>query len=309
MAKKIWTDARNQQLIAMYESKKYSTREIATGLGVSQRTIYNRLEPLELSPATLPRRHRAPVKFDFSETERDDILRLHAEGKKNTEIARLLRRTIGPVRRVCAELGLRTSNFKPVIIGEKFGFLKVVGLMPPKKTYKGHNESKCIVECHCGNRKEVFNYNLRSGNTATCGCKLHLLNTETPYLRIFHGYFSGAKSRGLEWELNIAQIKYLVHRQCFYCRTDSSNNLRGRNHQGRSNYRAELAYMGIDRVDSAKGYSPGNVLPACKMCNRAKSNASLPDFVAWLKRLGSNLDEKEILREAVDVGRELEEVG
>jgi hypothetical protein len=55
-------------------------------------------------------------------------------------------------------------------------------------------------------------------------------------------------------------------------------------------------------------YTPGNVLPACKMCNRAKSNAFLGNFAAWLKRLGSDLDESKILNEAVRLGDELEKL-
>lgn len=298
MAKKVWTDAHTRQLIEMYESKQFSTREMAATLGVTQRTIYNRLGPMNLDTTSLPRRHHAPVKFEFSQAEKTKILNLHAEGKYFSEIAKALGRTIMPIRRICAELGLTTSNFKSVKVGDCFGYLRVVAHAPAQKTYKGHYESKCIVECHCGNQKEAFNSALRSGNTRTCGCKSHLLNPETPYIRIFHSYMNSAKSRKLEMNLNIAQIRYLVHMRCFYCQTEVSNYMKGR----------MLAYVGIDRVDSSGHYSPGNVLPACKTCNRAKSDTSLSDFVAWLRRLGSRLDESKILQGATELGHILEEL-
>jgi hypothetical protein len=306
MAKKVWTDAHTRQLIEMYESKQFSTREMAATLGVTQRTIYNRLGPMNLDTTSLPRRHHAPVKFEFSQAEKTKILNLHAEGKYFSEIAKALGRTIMPIRRICAELGLTTSNFKSVKVGDRFGYLRVVAHAPAQKIYKGHYESKCIVECHCGNQKEAFNSALRSGNTKTCGCKDHLLNPDTPYVRIFHGYLSGAESRGLELKLNLDQIKYLVHQRCFYCQTASSNRVEWRT-QGRSNNKTSLKYMGIDRVNSAGHYVPGNVLPACKMCNRAKSNASLSEFVAWLNRLGSEMNEQEILNAAAQIGRILKD--
>lgn len=298
MAKKVRTDARNQKLIAMYESKKFSTKEMANTLGVTQRTIYNRLYSMNLSTTCLPRRHRAPVKFDFSVAERKEIVRLHNEGRYFTEIAKALGRTIMPVRRICAELGLKTSNSRRIPVGRKFGYLTVISEAAPKLNYQGHMESRSIVRCHCGKEKPVPNFALLSGNTRTCGCKIHLLNPETPYIRIFHSYMNGAKSRKLEMNLNIAQIKYLVHMRCFYCRAEVSNYMRGR----------MLAYVGIDRVDSSGHYSPGNVLPACKTCNRAKSDSSLSDFVAWLRRLGSILDESKILQGAAELGHILEEL-
>jgi hypothetical protein len=306
MADKVRTKKHQRKFIELYESRRFNTREMAIELGVTQRTVYNWLESMNLSSEVLPRRHRAPLKFEFSQAEKDEILRMHAEGKYFTEIARALGRTIMPVRRICTELGLRTSNFKQITIGEKFGYLTVVARAPVQKTYKGHFESRCVVECHCGKRKEVFSYNLRSGNTKTCGCKDHLLNPDTPYIRIFHGYLSGAESRGLELKLNLDQIKYLVHQRCFYCQTASSNRVEWRT-QGRSNNKTSLKYMGIDRVNSAGHYAPGNVLPACKMCNRAKSNASLSEFVAWLNRLGSEMNEQEILKAAARIGRILKD--
>lgn len=298
MAKKVWTDARTRQLIEMYESKQFSTREMAIRLGVTQRTIYNRLGPMNLDTTSLPRRHRAPVKFEFSQAEKAKILNLHAEGKYFSEIAKALGRTIMPVRRICAELGLQTSNSKHVKTGAQFGYLTVISPASAKLNYQGHMESRCVVRCHCGKEKIVSNFNLRTGNTRTCGCKIHLLNPETPYIRIFHSYMSSAKSRRLEMNLNITQIKHLVHMRCFYCRAEVSNYMKGR----------MLAYVGIDRVDSAGHYSPGNVLPACKTCNRAKSDASLSDFVAWLRRLGSSLDESKILQGATELGHILEEI-
>jgi len=302
MAKKVWTNRHARQFDEMFESKQFSTREMAAKLGVTQRTIYNRLEALNLRPTDLPRRHRAPKKFEFSEAEKRTIVRLAQEGEKVTQIlVKLnqehgLNRTLEPLRRTFRELGLESSPFKPVKIGAKFGYLEVVRLANPRKNKNGSQGSQCVVRCHCGEEKTVSNFNLRTGNTKSCGCKLHLHNPDTPYIRIFHAYCFGAKSRKFEMKLSIRQIRHIVHMQCFYCHGDLSN------YDKASKFR----YMGIDRVDSAMHYTPGNVLPACKMCNFAKSNASLANFVTWLRRLGSGLNEIEILHEAARLGDELE---
>jgi hypothetical protein len=291
----------------MYESKQFSTREMAATLGVTQRTIYNRLGPMNLDTTSLPRRHHAPVKFEFSQAEKTKMLNLHAEGKYFSEIAKALGRTIMPVRRICAELGLQTSNSRRIPVGKKFGYLIVISEAAPKLNYQGHMESRSRVRCHCGEEKIVSNFNLLDGNTRTCGCKLHLVNPDTPYIRIFHSYLAGAKRRKFEMKLSIAQFRHLVHMRCFYCDAEFSNYQKGRKH-GRSDNKIGLAYLGIDRVDSAKHYYPGNVLPACKMCNLAKSNASLSDFVAWLRRLGSDLDEQKILQGAAKLGLVLQQI-
>lgn len=42
---------------------------------------------------------------------------------------------------------------------------------------------------------------------------------------------------------------------------------------------------GVDRADSSRGYQPGNVLPACKVCNAAKSRLSVPAFLRLCLRV------------------------
>jgi 5-methylcytosine-specific restriction endonuclease McrA len=41
----------------------------------------------------------------------------------------------------------------------------------------------------------------------------------------------------------------------------------------------------LDRADSTLGYIPTNVVPCCKVCNRAKSDMTRSDFQAWLSQL------------------------
>ena len=48
-----------------------------------------------------------------------------------------------------------------------------------------------------------------------------------------------------------------------------------------------LRYSGIDRIDNAAGYTEGNVVACCRICNRAKETLSVQEFAEWASRLGA----------------------
>jgi len=82
VAKKIWSPARDRRLLRMYESGKFSTSEMAEKLEASIPTVYNHLRRMGLKTTVLPRRHRAAVKFEFSNSEKRQIIELAREGHK-----------------------------------------------------------------------------------------------------------------------------------------------------------------------------------------------------------------------------------
>lgn len=45
-----------------------------------------------------------------------------------------------------------------------------------------------------------------------------------------------------------------------------------------------FVYSGLDRVDSKRGYTLNNVVPACIICNRAKTDLTREEWVAWIAR-------------------------
>ena len=44
---------------------------------------------------------------------------------------------------------------------------------------------------------------------------------------------------------------------------------------------------GIDRIDSSKDYSSDNCVSCCKICNRAKNDMSVNEFMTWIRRTAS----------------------
>lgn len=51
------------------------------------------------------------------------------------------------------------------LIGKKFGMLTVI-----KFLYKKHSKQIFLCKCDCGKEKAIYSYNLKNGNTKSCGC-------------------------------------------------------------------------------------------------------------------------------------------
>lgn len=153
--------------------------------------------------------------------------------------------------------------------------------------------------CDDGNEYVVRLHNLLSKKpTLSCGC----LNREAVALgrarsdlvrrlpagqaarnRVLASYRDGARKRGLAWRLTGEDFDGLTAQDCFYCGNRPSSSAKNAT-KGRS-FNGDFVYNGIDRVDNAAGYIPGNVVTCCGICNRAKGNRSFGEFMAWIARL------------------------
>tara|TARA_S200002703_G_scaffold159045_1_gene171246 strand:+ start:3060 stop:3620 length:561 start_codon:yes stop_codon:yes gene_type:complete len=145
------------------------------------------------------------------------------------------------------------------------------------------------VECRCGEAKKVLGSALVSGNTKSCGCyasvaarNRRISKNHSEVTAVILGYKRHAKDRGLSWELSRDDVESVISMSCKYCGSKPSNVKRTKNSIG-----GGLKYSGIDRVDSGRGYTIENIVPACKICNYAKSNMSIDEFASWAKRLGA----------------------
>lgn len=86
---------------------------------------------------------------------------------------------------------------------------------------------------------------------------------------------SSAKHRGINVNLDIARYQTVIDSGCYFCGDDLKN---------------EKGYC-LDRVDNTKGYTLKNVVGCCKLCNRAKSNMDVFEFMTWAERLGKRIKE------------------
>ena len=83
----------------------------------------------------------------------------------------------------------------------------------------------------------------------------------------FKIYINAAKKRHLIFELSKKQFKIIVNSSCHYC---------GRNP-------SKFYNVGVDRVNSAKGYLIDNVVPSCWPCNKWKGQDEFIDMLRHCK--------------------------
>lgn len=161
------------------------------------------------------------------------------------------------------------------LVNKRFGKLVVLNETKRRKNYLLR-----LCLCDCGQKKWITTSSLISGNTKSCGCwggKLEFgLAARNQVL--FHYKFN-AKRRNLLWKLTSVQFDILTAGQCFFCGRSARKVFKSRGNNG------EFVYNGIDRLDNNKGYIFKNCVSCCEICNKAKNNLPLSDFLAWIQDL------------------------
>lgn len=182
---------------------------------------------------------------------------------------------------------LNNQNQIEDLTGKRFGRLLVwelgTKIKPRKHTY-------WICKCDCGKLKKVRADSLKNGRIKSCGCfhieilrkgkttKEIIINT------IFSSYRYRAKNKFIIFKLSLEDFKKIIFSNCYYCGTPPINiqyhkNLK-QNH---------ISYNGIDRKNCNLGYIKSNIVPCCKICNRAKGVLPTDKFIEWILRLYKNI--------------------
>lgn len=180
--------------------------------------------------------------------------------------------------------------------GQRFGKLTVVDQEFAYRLMPSGRRRLVLCACECGRERPILVTNLRSGNTKNCGESLcstrgQSLRRLYGYLKpgdqarnyIFLNYKSTARQHGRTWEISFQQFCDLTARDCSYCGAAPANRTKDRNGDG------VFVYSGLDRVDPSRGYTTENVVPACIVCNRAKTDMSREQFHAWVGRIYSRM--------------------
>jgi hypothetical protein len=100
---------------------------------------------------------------------------------------------------------------------------------------------------------------------------------ETPIRSLRCQYESRARQRGVLFALSFETVKRLFASACHYCGAGPSNLYKNNRHR--------FLYNGIDRVNNSKGYTEGNSVACCKLCNLMKRALSAEDFLAHVARI------------------------
>lgn len=138
--------------------------------------------------------------------------------------------------------------------------------------------AKNIKKCaYCGNEFESRNENNKFCSSVCCSKhrqalrKEYLENNIIEYIKdLYRKYHKGALSRKIEFNLSADTFELFVGKNCYYC-GDKINS------------------VGIDRIDSKKGYVVGNIISCCRTCNIMKLALPQEVFLAKIKQIHDHL--------------------
>ena len=170
----------------------------------------------------------------------------------------------------------------PIILNEKYGRLTPIKI---SGTQNLHTMFECL--CECGKITNVKGIHLKNGHTKSCGCyesemttKRNLLPPgESSFNYLYSYYTRNALKRELEFSLTKEEFRSFTQKNCFYCGKPPAMRVK-RDSTGKTN--GAYIHNGIDRLDSAIGYTFENCVACCKICNRAKCDLELKEFMDWI---------------------------
>lgn len=125
---------------------------------------------------------------------------------------------------------------------------------PCVRSYYAANKAKILT-------RQKINYTIHCKEKAIYN-KAH---SNAPTIR-YCRYKSGAKRRGLSWELTFDQFMSFWQKPCFY-----------------SGHKIKT--IGLDRVNNCIGYLLENVVSCCTLCNRAKNTMTQDEFIRYLNTI------------------------
>lgn len=153
-------------------------------------------------------------------------------------------------------------------------FKTYTALEPVGRASGGSVIWRCV--CNCGKEANHQIGNLKNGNIR-CKCQ-NLPRDESAFRELYYSYRRNATKRNTrEFDLDRDTIfRQLVTSRCSYCGIEPAQQFK--------NKTGTFLYNGIDRIDNTVGYVPGNVVPCCGICNKAKHTMSRQQFLTWLAR-------------------------
>lgn len=156
-----------------------------------------------------------------------------------------------------------------------------------------HCDAFWLCVCDCGTFKRVPRGRLLIADRTAGGCghdaytRAADQNRAKPdSLDLFNGryvaYRTRAKRGGLVFELTLAEFAGLVQQDCHYCDAPPAMLPRSR-----PAVAGDPLVNGVDRVDSARGYTSDNVVACCAICNRMKLDLAESVFLEQVRRIAA----------------------
>jgi len=84
-------------------------------------------------------------------------------------------------------------------------------------------------------------------------------------------YKHSCKNRGVKFGISFKEFEKYWQKPCHYCNS-------------------KIETIGLDRVDSNKGYFLDNIVSCCRVCNRMKSDLSEDVFIEYCRKIVKHYD-------------------
>lgn len=159
------------------------------------------------------------------------------------------------------------------ITGRIFGKLKVVG--------ESHRSNKYVYwkyQCECGEYGTGTASDLKRNKPKACQKCRDKESREAIVNRLYYIYKTEALKRRLEFSLTIDQFKIFIAGDCRYCGVEP------RQIYKKKDWKYDLIYNGIDRINNELGYVISNCVSCCKFCNIVKNKFTEVEFKDWINR-------------------------
>ena len=170
------------------------------------------------------------------------------------------------------------------VIGQKFGDWEVISEQVEKyqRWYKFH------VRCKCGNENFILANTLRRGNSTCCrdcGNSKHYKGIGNLSSTFFSRILEGARARNIEVSITMEYILELLEKQEYKCALSGIHLIMSKTFSKDRTNQASSTTASLDRIDSSKGYIPGNVQWVHKDVNLMKNKFDNQYFINMCKNI------------------------
>lgn len=229
--------------------------------------------------------------------EEDEFIIENYKKMTGAEIGRKLGRSKSTIYYRARKLGLNDTvpNIGD-LTGQKFNMLAVISLV---KTTRSGKHKKWLCKCDCGNEKAILQSHLVRGNSRSCGCLHSRTGEQHPnfkghgeiHQRFFHQLEVNAAGRNrtpIPFGITIEYIWELFLKQDRKCALSGMPLSFPKKADGPRT-------ASLDRIDSSKGYVPGNIQWVHKDVNWMKGSFAQEYFVNICKKIANTTDKCEII--------------
>jgi hypothetical protein len=193
----------------------------------------------------------------------------------------------------------------------KFNMLTVIKKLTKVEANGVSGQWECL--CDCGNVRNVRGKHLINGITKSCGCSNFTFGhgnrksesaKNVSYKSLVRRYKNTSIRRNIEWFLTFEECVILFSENCTYCGVEPNqpyNVYKSKSGKYVTSAKdwadsGDILYNGIDRINSSLPYMSDNVCSCCTTCNFAKNSMSVEDFVKWISKIYSHMQNKGLIK-------------